>query len=105
ALPGQDLQRLLSRTEGWPAALELVAMALADPARQAAFIEHFAGTHSSLVDYLGEMVLSRMDERTRTFVFRISMFDRICAPLAAALGDADNAEELLRAVRARNLFL
>jgi LuxR family maltose regulon positive regulatory protein len=104
-LPGQDLHRLLSKTEGWPAALELVAMALADPARQAAFIEHFAGTDSSLVDYLGEAVLSRMDEQTRTFVFRISMFDRICAPLAAALGNTDSAEELLQAVRVRNLFL
>ena len=104
-LPAQDLQKLLTKTEGWPAALELVAMALVDPARQAAFIEHFAGTDSSLVDYLGEAVLSRMDARTRSFVFRISMFDRICAPLAAALGDADNAEELLRAVRVRNLFL
>jgi LuxR family maltose regulon positive regulatory protein len=104
-LSGEDLQRLLRKTEGWPAALELVAMALADPARQAAFIEHFAGTDSSLVDYLGDVVLSRLDERTRLFVFRISMFDRICAPLAAALGNTDNAEELLQAVRVRNLFL
>lgn len=104
-LPAQDLQRLLTKTEGWPAALELVAMALADPTEQTAFIEHFAGTHSSVVDYLGEVVLSRMDERTRTFVFRISMFDRICAPLAEALGSADDAVDLLEAVRARNLFL
>jgi LuxR family maltose regulon positive regulatory protein len=104
-LPAQDLRKLLTKTEGWPAALELVAMALADPARQAAFIEHFAGTDSSLVDYLGDVVLARMDEQTRTFVFRISMFDRICAPLAAALGNTDNAEELLQAVRVRNLFL
>jgi LuxR family maltose regulon positive regulatory protein len=104
-LPGQDLQRLLKKTEGWPAALELVAMALTDPVKQAAFIEHFAGTDSSLVDYLGEVVLSRMGDRTRTFVFRISMFDRICAPLAAAVGSADEAEELLQAVQTRNLFL
>ena len=104
-LSGQDLQRLLKKTEGWPAAFELVAMALTDPASQAAFIEHFAGTDSSLVDYLGDVVLSRLDARTRTFVFRISMFDRICAPLAAALGNPDDAEELLQAVRVRNLFL
>jgi LuxR family transcriptional regulator, maltose regulon positive regulatory protein len=104
-LPAPDLQRLLTKTEGWPAALELVAMALADRTKQAAFIEHFTGTDSSVVDYLGEVVLSRMDERTRTFVFRISMFDRICAPLAQAIGSADDAAELLQAVRARNLFL
>lgn len=104
-MPAQDLQRLLTKTEGWPAALELVAMALADPTRQGAFIEHFAGTNSSIMDYLGEVVLSWMDERTRTFVFRISMFDRISAPLAEALGGADDAVKLLEAVRARNLFL
>jgi LuxR family transcriptional regulator, maltose regulon positive regulatory protein len=104
-LPAPDLQRLMTKTEGWPAALELIAMALADPTRQAAFIEHFTGTDSSVVDYLAEVALSRMDERTRTFVFRISMFDRICAPLAEALGSADDAVELLQAVRARNLFL
>ncbi|HEY2417925.1 MAG TPA: hypothetical protein VGH84_08395, partial [Steroidobacteraceae bacterium] len=56
--------------------------------------------------YLGDVVLSRLDERTRAFVFRISLFDRISAPLAQTLsGGADDAEELLSALRARNLFL
>ena len=104
-LPATDLQRLVTKTEGWPAALELVAMALADPTKQAAFIEHFTGSDSSVVDYLGEAVLARLDERTRMFVFRISLFDRICAPLAEALDSGDEAVELLQAVRARNLFL
>jgi LuxR family transcriptional regulator, maltose regulon positive regulatory protein len=103
-LSAEDLQRLLIKTEGWPAALELVALALDGVADQGGFIEQFAGTDSSLVDYLGEVVLSRMDERTRAFVFRISMFDRICAPLAEALG-IDAAEEQLQALRMRNLFL
>jgi ATP/maltotriose-dependent transcriptional regulator MalT len=104
-LPTEDLRRLLMKTEGWPAALELVALALTgleDPRR---FVEAFAGTHGTLVDYLGEAVLSRMDERTRAGVFRMSMFDRICAPLAQAVGDIDDAEETIQALRIRNLFL
>jgi ATP/maltotriose-dependent transcriptional regulator MalT len=110
-LPAPDLQLVLDKTEGWPAALELVALALAGQPEQAAFIEDFAGTDGGIVDYLGEAVLSRMDERTRAFVFRISMFDRISAPLAQAAArsadtrDADDAEELLRALRLRNVFL
>jgi ATP/maltotriose-dependent transcriptional regulator MalT len=104
-LPTQELQRLLTKTEGWPAALELVALALAGLPEQAAFIEHFSGSDSSVVDYLGEAVLSRMDERTRTFVYRISMFDRISAPLAKAVADVDDAEEILEALRSGNLFL
>ena len=104
-LPTQDLQALLTKTEGWPAALELAALVLAGSSKPEAFIQHFAGTDTSVVDYLCDMVLSQMDERTRDIVFRISMFDRICAPLARAVTDADGAEEALLGLRTRNLFL
>jgi ATP/maltotriose-dependent transcriptional regulator MalT len=104
-LPVPDLQTLLTKTEGWPAALELVALVLAGSSEPTAFIQHFAGTDTSVVDYLCDMVLLQMDERTRETVLRISMFDRICAPLAQAVTDANNAEEALLGLRMRNLFL
>jgi LuxR family maltose regulon positive regulatory protein len=104
-LPAPDLQSLLSKTEGWPAALELAALVLAGSSEPKAFIRHFAGTDTSVVDYLCDMVLSQMDEQTRDIVFRISMFDRICAPLARAVTDTKGAEEALLGLRTRNLFL
>ena len=104
-LSAPDLNRLLAKTEGWPAALELVALALTGIANPERFIEGFAGAHGALVDYLGEAVLSRLDDRTRNGVFRLSMLDRICAPLAQALGGIDNAEEMIQSLRLRNLFL
>jgi LuxR family maltose regulon positive regulatory protein len=104
-LPAPDLQTLLTKTEGWPAALELAALVLAGSSEPGVFIEHFAGTDTSVVDYLCDMVLSQMDERTRDIVFRSSMFDRICAPLARAVTDANDAEEALLGLRNRNLFL
>jgi LuxR family maltose regulon positive regulatory protein len=104
-LPALDLQTLLTKTEGWPAALELAALVLAGSSEPKAFIEHFAGTDTSVVDYLCDMVLSQMDERTRDIVFRLSMFDRICAPLIRAVTDANDAEETLLGLRTRNLFL
>jgi LuxR family maltose regulon positive regulatory protein len=104
-LSAPDLQTLLTKTEGWPAALELAALVLAGSSEPKAFIQHFAGTDTSVVDYLGDMVLSQMDEPTRDIVFRISMFDRICAPLARAITDANDAEEVLLGLRTRNLFL
>jgi ATP/maltotriose-dependent transcriptional regulator MalT len=104
-LPTPDLQTLLTKTEGWPAALELAALVLAGSSEPKAFIESFAGTDISVVDYLCDMVLLQMDERTREFVFRISMFDRICAPLARAVTGANEAEEALLGLRTRNLFL
>ena len=104
-LPAPDLQALLSKTEGWPAALELAALVLAGSSEPGAFIRHFAGTDTSVVDYLCDMVLSQLDQGTRDIVFRISMFDHVCASLARAVTDADDAEEALLALRARNLFL
>jgi LuxR family maltose regulon positive regulatory protein len=104
-LPALELQTLLTKTEGWPAALELAALVLAGSSEPKAFIQSFAGTDTSVVDYLCDMVLSQMDERTRDIVFRISMFDRVCAPLAQAVTDANGVEEALLGLRARNLFL
>jgi LuxR family maltose regulon positive regulatory protein len=104
-LPAQDLQTLLIKTEGWPAALELAALVLAGSRDPTTFIQHFAGTDISVVDYLGDMVLLQMDEHIRDIVFRISMFDRICAPLARAVTDANDADEALLDLRTRNLFL
>ena len=104
-LPALDLQTLLTKTEGWPAALELAALVLAGSSEPQAFIQHFAGTDTSVVDYLCDMVLSQLDERTRDIVFRISMFDRICTPLARAVMDTNDAAEVLLGLRTRNLFL
>src|SRR3984957_4841369 len=105
ALPALDLRTLLTKTEGWPAALELAALVLNGSSEPQAFIQRFAGTDTSVVDYLCDMVLSQMDEPTRDIVFRISMFDRICAPLARAVTDANDAEDALLGLRTRNLFL
>jgi LuxR family maltose regulon positive regulatory protein len=104
-LSAPDLQTLLSKTEGWPAALELAALVLAGSREPNVFIQRFAGTDTSVVDYLCEMVVAQMDAGIRDLVFRLSMFDRVCAPLARAVTDADDAEEALLSLRNRNLFL
>jgi LuxR family transcriptional regulator, maltose regulon positive regulatory protein len=104
-LSAKDLERVLAKTEGWPAAIELVALAAEGLPDPSAFIEHFAGTDAGLVDYLGEVVLSRLDEPARALALRISMFDRISLPLARAVWEEGDAEAVLRGLRSRNLFL
>jgi len=104
-LATRDLDQLLAKTEGWPAALELVGLAMAARENSAGFIEDFTGTDRTLVDYLGEAVLSRMNAPTRTLVLRLSMLDRISAELAQAVSDGVDAAELLGDLREGNLFL
>ncbi len=105
SLPAAEVQQLMDKTEGWAAALELVAAALHDQKHRNELIERFTGTDRSVVDYLGEMVLSGLDQRLRDFVGRIAQFDRINATLAARVTGATDAARLLEELHARNLFL
>jgi ATP/maltotriose-dependent transcriptional regulator MalT len=46
-LPARQLQPLLEKTKGWPAALERVAMALAQTTHADRFVDRFTGTASA----------------------------------------------------------
>ena len=104
-LPAASMQQLMDKTEGWAAALELVAAALRTQTDPNALIACFAGTDRSVVDYLGEMVLTGLDEPLRGFVARIAQFDRFNASLAARTTGVESAAGLLAELQSRNLFL
>ena len=104
-LPEQDVYRLLARTEGWAAGLQLAALRLKDRADPSAFIERFTGADWHIVNYLGEEVLTSQPPRVREFLLVTSVLNRMCAPLCDALtGRADGAE-LIDEVNRANLFL
>jgi LuxR family transcriptional regulator, maltose regulon positive regulatory protein len=104
-LPEQDVHRLVARTEGWAAGLQLAALRLKDRADPSAFIERFTGADWHIVNYLGEEVLTSQPPRVREFLLVTSVLNRMCAPLCNALtGRADGAE-LIDEVNRGNLFL
>jgi len=104
-LPEQDVYRLVARTEGWAAGLQLAALRLKDRTDPSAFIERFTGADWHIVNYLGEEVLTSQPPRVREFLLVTSVLNRMCAPLCNALtGRADGAE-LIDEVNRANLFL
>ena len=104
-LSERDVHRLLARTEGWAAGLQLAALRLQDRADSSAFIERFTGADWHIVNYLGEEVLTSQPPRVRDFLLMTSVLNRMCAPLCNALtGRADGAE-LISEVHRANLFL
>jgi ATP/maltotriose-dependent transcriptional regulator MalT len=104
-LSEQDVHRLLTRTEGWAAGLQLAALRLRDRSDPSAFIERFTGADWHIVNYLGEEVLTSQAPRVREFLLVTSVLNRMCAPLCNALtGRADGAE-LISEVNRANLFL
>ena len=104
-LSEQDVLRLLARTEGWAAGLQLASLQLRGRPDPAAFIERFTGADWHIVDYLGEEVLASQPPEVREFLLVTSVLNRMCAPLCDALtGRADGAELISEIYRA-NLFV
>ena len=105
ALTDTDVERLVARTEGWPAGLYLAALSLGGREDAAGFIEAFAGDDRHIVDYLGGEVLEGIEPETREFLLRTSILERLCGPLCDhVLGGGDAVGRLLEIERA-NLFL
>jgi LuxR family transcriptional regulator, maltose regulon positive regulatory protein len=89
-LDEHDLDLLLERTEGWPAAVRLAAMSLEEVDDRHDFVRRFAGDDRALSDYLFTEVLSRQRQALFDFLIRTSVAERLTGQLAALLaGDPD----------------
>src|SRR6516164_6175048 len=104
-LPERDVLRLLARTEGWAAGLQLAALRLRDRADPSAFIDRFTGADWHIVNYLGEEVLTSQTPLVREFLLVTSVLNRMCAPLCDALTGRSDGAELISEIHRANLFL
>lgn len=104
-LSEQDVLRLLARTEGWAAGLQLAALRLHNRADPSAFIERLTGADWHIVSYLGEEVLATQPPEVREFLLVTSVLNRMCAPLCDALTERADGIELISEIFRANLFL
>jgi LuxR family maltose regulon positive regulatory protein len=104
-LGAADIERLLARTEGWAAGLQLAGLSLRRLADVPAFIDAFAGDDRHVVDYLRGEVLDGQPDDVREFLVSTSILERLCGPLCDAVtGGEDGAERLLELER-ESLFV
>ena len=104
-LEAPSLERLVERTEGWPAAMELLTLlieAAPDPGR---VLTEFATTERSVLEYLGDSVFGRLPPALRSLVHGLAQFDCFCADLAAAALDTTAPDAQLADLLRRHLFL
>ncbi len=101
-----EIERLLKRTEGWPAGLYLAALSLRGRDDPREFIEDFAGDDRHLVDYLTAEVLERADGRVAP-VPAGYIATRPVQRIAVRCRDPDQplGAEILREIETSNLFL
>ena len=102
---GSQLERLVARTEGWPAGLRLVAMHLKGVDEPEAAVSTFSGEDHSVAGYLLTEVLDRESPETIAFLETISVVDLVCADLADALTGRRDGARMLADLAASHLFV
>jgi len=101
-----ELGRLVELTEGWPAGVQLAALALRrhrGPLED--LLQTFSGRDRDLTRYLAESVLRAQPEEVRRFLLRTSVLRRMCTDLCNSIGAAANAATMLDEIGRANLFL
>jgi ATP/maltotriose-dependent transcriptional regulator MalT/DNA-binding SARP family transcriptional activator len=93
-------RQLTERTEGWPAALQLVALAA-----RGRGTPDLPGTPREIYDYLATTVLEGLSDEIQEFLLRTSILFELRPSLCQALLDQGNAVTLLETVDRNNLFL
>jgi LuxR family maltose regulon positive regulatory protein len=104
-LDPEQLVRLLERTEGWIAGLQLAAISLRDRPDPGALIMAFGGSRRFVFDYLADEVLAEVDEDLRLFLVNTAIPERFTVELCCELTGREDAEALLDRAERANLFL
>ena len=104
-LSEHDVLRLLARTEGWAAGLQLAALRLRDRPDRSDFIDRLTGADWHIVNYLGEEVLATQPTEVREFLLVTSVLNRMCAALCDALTGQNEGARLISEIYRANLFL
>jgi LuxR family maltose regulon positive regulatory protein len=104
-LTSVQVDRLLDRTEGWPAGLRLAALHLQDRADVDAAVAAFSGDDHTVAGYLLTEVLDQQAPELMTFLTAVSVVDLVCADLARALTGRADAGQVLADLAGAHLFV
>src|SRR3954464_11903790 len=100
-----DMRLLHEKTEGWPAALRIVASTSIQSGQDfAQYVRNLSGAQRPIGAYLEEL-LDGLPRDMVQFMLRTAILDRLCAPLCEAVTRASSGGELLGSIEQRQLLL
>lgn len=95
-LPTVLVEKLQHVTHGWPAALQLTALAARNRDDLERYAADLSGSLTHIADYLAEDVLQAQPPELRTFLLETCHFPRLCPAVCdSATGRSDSARMLL----------
>lgn len=101
----RELEAIYGNTEGWPAALQLYRLSLAQPAVRESLGDLSLFRPRQLAEYLADNVLSLQPEEIQDFLLMTSPLVRLSGPLCDAVMDRANSQEILVGLEKSGLFL
>ncbi|MFI5715095.1 protein kinase [Nocardia sp. NPDC051750] len=104
-LDDEQVDRLYSATDGWPAAIQLISLALRDDPDPARLLERLSEGGHGIREYLAENVLDTLEPTMLDFLSVIAVAELVNGSLAIALTGNSEAPRLLEQAERRELFL
>lgn len=104
-LSGELVEQLATKTEGWPAALQMCALAMAQHPAPEQILKNFGGQHQDLGRYLIEAVFGSLEPELRDFVLKVAVLDKISVEVANYVTQREDSNQWIEELERRNLFL
>ncbi len=98
-------QKLIEKTEGWIAGVRLALLCFAGRDNPEHWIEKISGAMSEITDFLTEEVYQHLSTEQQQFLLKISVPNRVCAPLCEAITYNADSQTLLDSFCEKGLFL
>lgn len=104
ALDAANVRTLHATTEGWAAALRIASLSLGSQRHPERYLRNLSAASRPIGSFLTEL-LDELPGGLVDFMLKVSVADRFCAPLAAALTGSAQAGVMIEGVERRQLFL
>ena len=104
-LSDEQIDVLVERTEGWPAALVLAGIWLRTVDDPSAAVSAFGGDQRFVADYLSTEVLAALDDDHRAFLEGVAVLGQFTPELCDAVLDRTDSAETLAELEHANLFV
>ncbi len=104
-LSAENVTRLVERTEGWAAGLQLAGLMLRAREDADEFVAGFGGTDRLVADYLGEEVLRAQAPSVRASLLEASVLEEISGDLLTAVTGEADAQLFLELLERESMFL
>ena len=97
--------KITQQTEGWPAAIQLVTLALLGTSNHQEILNKISGNVLDIADYLAKDVLGNLAPEMQQFLLNTSVLNRFQAELCDAINPGQNNRQLINQCLQQNLFL